>query len=63
MTSVVLSLHLSFLLQFFSSDERIKAMRQMIMADAAEQRQEALGLLLPYQKTDFEGIFRAMDGM
>jgi len=58
-----LPLHLSFLLQFFSSDERIKAMRQMIMADTAEQRQEALGLLLPYQKTDFEGIFRAMDGM
>ena len=38
-------------------------MRQTIMADTAEQRQEALGLLLPYQKTDFEGIFRAMDGM
>jgi len=48
---------------FFSSDERIKAMRQMIMADTAEQRQEALDLLLPYQKTDFEGIFRAMDGL
>ncbi|RLN16285.1 hypothetical protein C2845_PM02G22320 [Panicum miliaceum] len=48
---------------FFSSDERIKAMRQMIMADTAQQRQEALGLLLPYQKTDFEGIFRAMDGL
>jgi len=58
-----LPLHLSFLLQFFSSDERIKAMRQMIMADTAEQRQEALDLLLPYQKTDFEGIFRAMDGL
>jgi len=48
---------------FFSSDERIRAMRQMIMADTAEQRQEALDLLLPYQKTDFEGIFRAMDGL
>ncbi|PUZ40504.1 hypothetical protein GQ55_9G429700 [Panicum hallii var. hallii] len=48
---------------FFSSDERIKAMRRMIMADTAQQRQEALGLLLPYQKTDFEGIFRAMDGL
>jgi len=46
-----------------ASDERIKAMRQMIMADTAEQRQEALDLLLPYQKTDFEGIFRAMDGL
>ncbi|OEL22019.1 Pyruvate, phosphate dikinase 2 [Dichanthelium oligosanthes] len=48
---------------FFSSDERIKAMRQMIMADTAEQRQEALSRLLPYQKMDFEGIFRAMDGL
>jgi pyruvate,orthophosphate dikinase len=50
-------------LQFFSSDERIKAMRQMIMADSAEQRQKALDLLLPYQRVDFEGIFRAMAGM
>jgi pyruvate,orthophosphate dikinase len=48
---------------FFSSDARIKAMRQMIMADTAEQRQKALDLLLPYQRMDFEGIFRAMDGL
>ncbi|XP_066377778.1 pyruvate, phosphate dikinase 2-like isoform X2 [Miscanthus floridulus] len=48
---------------FFSSDERIKAMRQMIMADSAEQRQKALDLLLPYQRVDFEGIFRAMAGL
>ncbi|TVU46452.1 hypothetical protein EJB05_05992, partial [Eragrostis curvula] len=48
---------------FFSSDERIKAMRQMIMADSAEQRQKALDVLLPYQRIDFEGIFRAMDGL
>nr|QFR35813.1 pyruvate orthophosphate dikinase [Chandrasekharania keralensis] len=48
---------------FFSSDERIKAMRQMIMADSAEQRMKALDLLLPYQRVDFEGIFRAMDGL
>jgi len=38
-------------------------MRQMIMADTTEKRQEALELLLPYQRLDFEGMFRAMDGM
>ncbi|XP_008795092.2 pyruvate, phosphate dikinase, chloroplastic-like [Phoenix dactylifera] len=48
---------------FFASDERIKAMRQMIMAGNLEQRQRALDLLLPYQRSDFEGIFRAMDGL
>ncbi|CAA7388695.1 unnamed protein product [Spirodela intermedia] len=48
---------------FFASDERIKAVRQMIMAATIEQRKAALDLLLPYQKSDFEGIFRAMDGL
>jgi hypothetical protein len=48
--------------QFFASDERIKAVRQMIMAPNLELRQKALDLLLPYQRSDFEGIFRAMDG-
>lgn len=52
-------IHLS---QFFASDERMKAVRQMIMAPNKEQRQWALNLLLPYQRSDFEGIFRAMDG-
>ncbi|KAJ8466173.1 hypothetical protein OPV22_028725 [Ensete ventricosum] len=47
---------------FFASDERIKAVRQMIMAENLEQRQRALNLLLPYQRSDFEGIFHAMDG-
>ncbi|KAK6930073.1 Pyruvate phosphate dikinase, AMP/ATP-binding [Dillenia turbinata] len=47
---------------FFASDERIKAVRKMIMAVTAEQRKAALDILLPYQKSDFEGIFRAMDG-
>ena len=50
-------------LQFFASDERIKAVRQMIMAVTTEQRKVALDLLLPYQRSDFEGIFRAMDGI
>lgn len=48
---------------FFASDERIKAVRQMIMAVTPEQRRKALELLLPYQRSDFEGIFRAMDGL
>ncbi|KAL8195743.1 hypothetical protein R6Q57_025496 [Mikania cordata] len=47
---------------FFASDERIKAVRKMIMAVTPEQRKSALDLLLPYQRSDFEGIFRAMDG-
>nr|CAA55702.1 pyruvate,orthophosphate dikinase [Flaveria trinervia] len=48
---------------FFASDERIKAVRKMIMAVTPEQRKVALDLLLPYQRSDFEGIFRAMDGL
>ncbi|KAL5785363.1 hypothetical protein ACOSQ2_007755 [Xanthoceras sorbifolium] len=48
---------------FFASDERIKAVRKMIMAVTPEQRKAALDLLLPYQRSDFEGIFRAMDGL
>eukprot|EP00257_Ricinus_communis_P015470 XP_015573387.1 pyruvate, phosphate dikinase, chloroplastic [Ricinus communis] len=47
---------------FFASDERIKAVRKMIMAVTQEQRKAALDLLLPYQRSDFEGIFRAMNG-
>ncbi|XVE65704.1 hypothetical protein DITRI_Ditri08aG0021100 [Diplodiscus trichospermus] len=47
---------------FFASDERIKAVRKMIMAVTPEQRKAALDGLLPYQRSDFEGIFRAMDG-
>ncbi|XP_021803206.1 pyruvate, phosphate dikinase, chloroplastic-like [Prunus avium] len=48
---------------FFASDDRIKAVRRMIMAATTEQRKAALNLLLPYQRSDFEGIFRAMDGL
>ncbi|KAK7387835.1 hypothetical protein VNO78_22630 [Psophocarpus tetragonolobus] len=48
---------------FFASDERIKAVRMMIMAVTPLQRKAALDLLLPYQRSDFEGIFRAMDGL
>ena len=46
---------------FFEGD-RIQAMREMILAETAEARRAALEKLLPMQRADFEGIFRAMDG-
>jgi pyruvate,orthophosphate dikinase len=46
----------------FFEGERISAMREMILASDAEGRQRALAKLLPMQRTDFEGIFRAMEG-
>ncbi|PWA81123.1 pyruvate, phosphate dikinase, chloroplastic [Artemisia annua] len=49
--------------QFFVSDERIKSVRKMIMFVTLEQRKATLDLLLPYQRSDFEGIFQAMDGL
>lgn len=46
---------------FFEGD-RIKAMREMILADNEAGRRLALDKLLPIQRADFEGIFTAMDG-
>jgi len=46
---------------FFETD-RIKAMREMILADTVKGRKEALKELLPMQRSDFEGIFEAMEG-
>ena len=46
---------------FFEGD-RIKAMREMIIARTEEQRRKALDKLLPMQRGDFEGIFREMKG-
>lgn len=45
---------------FFEGD-RIKAMREMILSKTTEGRKEALKKLLPMQRSDFEGIFRAMN--
>jgi pyruvate,orthophosphate dikinase len=45
----------------FFGEDRIKAMRRMILAEDVEERKEALKLLLPYQKGDFKGIFEAME--
>ena len=47
----------------FFDDQKIIAMRQMILADSAEGREQALAKLLPYQKADFKGILKAMDGL
>ncbi len=47
---------------FFEGD-RIWAVREMIMADDEPARREALKKLLPMQRKDFEGIFKAMDGL
>jgi pyruvate,orthophosphate dikinase len=46
---------------FFEGD-RIDAMREMILARKADDRQKALAKLLPYQKSDFVGIFKALKG-
>ncbi|MBL7968678.1 MAG: pyruvate, phosphate dikinase [Prolixibacteraceae bacterium] len=46
---------------FFEGD-RIKAMREMILADDVAGREKALEKLLPMQRSDFEGIFEAMAG-
>ena len=46
----------------FFEGERIKAMREMIVARTEEQRRKALDKLLPMQRGDFEGIFREMKG-
>jgi pyruvate,orthophosphate dikinase len=46
---------------FFEAD-RIMAVREMILAKDADQRKRALNKILPMQRSDFEGIFRAMRG-
>ena len=47
---------------FFEGD-RIKAVREMILSDDETGRRAALDKLLPIQRTDFEGIFEAMNGL
>ena len=46
----------------FFEGEKIKAMREMILAEDAEGRKKALDKILPYQTNDFKGIFKVMDG-
>jgi len=46
----------------FFEGERIKAIREMILSSDLESRKKALAKIAPYQKGDFAGLFRAMDG-
>ncbi len=46
----------------FFEGEKIKAMREMILAEDVTERKKALEKLLPYQQEDFKGIFKAMAG-
>ncbi|MFR5263048.1 MAG: pyruvate, phosphate dikinase [Christensenellales bacterium] len=45
----------------FFEEERIPAIRQMILAETEEERRTALAKLLPYQKGDFKGIYEVME--
>jgi pyruvate, orthophosphate dikinase len=47
----------------FLGEERVGAVRQMIFADDEAEEQKAYDALLPLQREDFVGIFRAMDGL
>lgn len=46
----------------FFEEDRIAAFREMICSDTAEQRETALDKILPYQQSDFEALFEAMEG-
>jgi len=46
----------------FFEGNRIDAMREMILADTKEHRETALAKILPYQREDFVGIFKALAG-
>ncbi|HLB63445.1 MAG TPA: pyruvate, phosphate dikinase, partial [Anaerolineales bacterium] len=47
----------------FFETERLPHVQKMILAKTEEEREEALKKLLPFQRADFEGLFRAMDGL
>jgi len=47
----------------FFEEERLPIVQQMILAETEEAREQYLDQLLPFQRGDFEGIFRAMDGL
>ncbi|MCI7652788.1 MAG: pyruvate, phosphate dikinase [Bacteroidales bacterium] len=47
----------------FFDDKKIIAMREMILSESTEDREKALLKLLPYQKADFKGILKTMDGL
>jgi pyruvate,orthophosphate dikinase len=47
----------------FFEEERLPIVQKMILADSTEEQAEALDKLLPFQREDFAGLFRAMDGL
>ena len=47
----------------FFEEERLPLVQRMILAETTEERQSLLDKLLPFQRSDFEGLFRAMDGL
>ena len=47
----------------FFEEDRIMSMREMILSETEEDRRAALAKLLPHQRSDFDGIFRAMNGL
>ena len=46
----------------FFEEDRIAAFREMICSDTVEEREAALDKILPYQQSDFEGLFEALEG-
>ena len=46
----------------FFEEERLPIMQKLILASTAEERSEAIAQLMPMQQSDFDGLFRAMDG-
>lgn len=49
--------------RMFNSSDRLPIVQEMILAETPEQRQNALDRLLPIQRADFKGIFKAMKGL
>ena len=47
----------------FFGEERLPVVQEMILAETEEERRAALDRLLPFQQSDFEGIFEAMQGL
>jgi pyruvate,orthophosphate dikinase len=49
--------------RMFNDPDRLPIVQEMILAETPEQRQNALDRLLPIQRADFKGIFKAMEGL
>ena len=47
----------------FFEPERLPIVQRMILADTSEERTKALDELLPFQRSDFDGLFEAMTGL